>query len=87
LGENSKFAQNKNNTLKRNFSLISLLNICHCNSGWFKKTINIASQNLCVFQKRKFPKLMSKTHVNFVNDSPDPGQERAPFSQLLAVQF
>ncbi len=59
LRENSKFLQNfrpKNNTLREKILTKILIKYY------------ITLQN---FHKRKFPKLMSKMQVNFVNEAPE----------------
>jgi hypothetical protein len=39
--------------------------------GIQKKTPLFYVAELCVFHKRKFPKLMSETQVSIVNEAPD----------------
>jgi hypothetical protein len=75
LRENPKFLQNfrtKNNILIDNFYLIFLFNIYHFDSDFaLQNNYYTTSQKLCVFPKRKFPKLMLKKQVSFVNEVPE----------------
>jgi hypothetical protein len=72
-GGNLKNFRSKNKRLNDNLYLIGFLIFTILFQAWHSnKNILLLPKIVCstVFYKRKFPKLMSKTQVSFVNGAP-----------------